>query len=120
LIRLPLKGGFLLALLAIDRQGVQVQQTGNAGVGLFGGYDCDADQFRFVGEHRDETGVRDLYKVLVFFLPRLASCFQPSFLPMTRVPISSFTSRSITRLLVERIIEEVKIEEVREQEQHSK
>src|SRR6266566_7701342 len=55
----------------IHRDIIAVKKTGFAGIALLGENHTDAHQLCFVGEQLDETGMRDLHKVLVIALAHL-------------------------------------------------
>src|SRR5215469_9823222 len=61
---LAAKRVLLIAILPYWQR-VQIKQAGFTGVGLFCDLDANPYQFRFVGEHRNETSMRDLHKVLI-------------------------------------------------------
>src|SRR5215469_14201277 len=52
-------------LVAKDRQRVCIEETGLAGVTLLSDLHLDAHQVGLVGEHVDETGMRDAHKGLI-------------------------------------------------------
>jgi hypothetical protein len=62
--------------LFVHRQGIIVQETGLAGVGLFGEDHANIDSFRFVLQHLDQTGMRDLDKVLIGAFAQIAFLFE--------------------------------------------
>src|SRR6266700_6821010 len=60
-----------LAVGIVDWHRIAIEEAGLAGIALFGGDDCDTDQFGLVAQHRDEARMRDLHKRLVIALAHL-------------------------------------------------
>src|SRR5215467_11389777 len=65
----------------MDWQRVEVKKARLTGVGLFRDLNTNADQFRLVREHRNETGMWDLDKVLIGALAHLTFLFPGVVLP---------------------------------------
>ena len=97
--RSPTDTRFFCSVWVTDRQSVQVQETGLAGVALLGDDHPDTNQFGLVSEHLDEAGMGNAHEVLIVALARIHFLLPAVILADDERPDLLFVNRSMIRLL---------------------